>query len=646
MFLAPRFLCRNGLTILVSCAVLLSVSATCWGKPDGYAQELSQRARAHRLADRPEWHALLHYKPRLLSGGVESQVDAEGFFNSPAGKHDPEAELNATLVSFFSQTSQQAKDEHPQCRFIARYRWLKQELTFDTARLPEQSCDGFHAWMDELNAGQLTLVFSAAYLNNPASMFGHTLFRVDPKGQAKHLRLLAYAINYAADTEQERGIPFAFKGLFGGYPGRFSVAPYYISVKQYSDIENRDIWEYTLNLEREEIDRLLAHLWEMRSAYFDYYFLDENCSYHLLSLLEVARPGLTLTDAFEWWAIPADTIRAVTDKAGLLAEVHFRPARSTVLRQRERTLSAQSVRLAKRLAIGEVELDAGPLPRLPPAEQARVLELAMEHLAYRQDGDDGKAKATDPGYLKLLQARSQIAVPDQKPVTPVPAVRPDEGHKSARVGVGIGFDDDDSFAELTLRPGYHDLLDPQGGYTRGAQIDVLSTALRYYFDDSELDLQSIRFVDLVSLVPRSRLLKPFSWKASAELTRRHFDESDRPLVPQLSGGIGLTYELFGETLGYLFAESALPISSRFDHGVTLGVGPRLGLLGDLSARWRIELSGYSHWYVTADRRSSYEVALSQRVKLHSQSALRFTIARKREFGGDFTQGSLALYFYF
>jgi hypothetical protein len=589
---------------------------------------------------------LLHYKPRLLSRGVESLVDAETFFNSPAGKRDPQAELDATLLSFFSKVGQRKRgDEHPQCRFIARYRWLKQELAFDTARLPEQACDEFDAWMNELNAGQLALVFPAAYLNNPASMFGHTLFRVDPKGQGKHPRLLSYAINYAAVTQQERGIPYALKGLFGGYPGRFSVAPYYVSVKQYSDIENRDIWEYTLNLDAEELDRLLAHLWEMHSAYFDYYFLDENCSYHLLSLLEVARPGLRLTDAFEWWAIPSETVRAVTEKTGLLAEVHFRPARSTVLRQREKVLTVQSQRWARRLADGEVEAQAESFRRLPLLQQARVVELAMEYLAYRQAGGS-KSAATESRYQKLLKARSQIPVRDQTPVTPAPGVRPDKGHKSARTGVGIGFEDDDGFAEVTFRPGYHDLLDPEGGYTRGAQINVLNTTLRYYFDESKLDLQSIRFLDIVSLAPRTRLLKPFSWRAEAELTRRHFAQDDRSLVPQLTSGLGLTYEPFEHILSYFFAEAALPISGRFEHDVMLGMGPGVGLVGDISPRWRVMLAGYSYWYVTEDQRSSYEIALNQRLKLTSQSALRLSIARKREFGGDFSEGSLAFHLYF
>lgn len=63
-------------------------------------------------------------------------------------------------------------------------------------------------------------------------------------------------------------------------------------------------------------------------------------------------------------------------------------------------------------------------------------------------------------------------------------------------------------------------------------------------------------------------------------------------------------------------------------------------------RPRFELAGYSHWSVTEDRQATYEVALRQRVKLGSQSALDFTIARKHEFAGDFTQADLALQVYF
>ena len=94
--------------------------------------------------------------------------------------------------------------------------------------------------------------------------------------------------------------------------------PYYLKVREYTDLENRDIWEYELNLSPEEIDRLLMHAWELGPIHFDYYFFDENCAYHLLGLLEAARPDLELTKGFRWWAIPSDTVREVVKQKGLV----------------------------------------------------------------------------------------------------------------------------------------------------------------------------------------------------------------------------------------------------------------------------------------------------------------------------------------
>ncbi len=47
------------------------------------------------------------------------------------------------------------------------------------------------------------------------------------------------------------------------------------------------------------------HAWELGNAYFDYFFFKENCSYHLLTLLDYADPTLHLTDEFPFWTVPA-----------------------------------------------------------------------------------------------------------------------------------------------------------------------------------------------------------------------------------------------------------------------------------------------------------------------------------------------------
>ncbi|HAU15905.1 MAG TPA: hypothetical protein DCS92_19455, partial [Gammaproteobacteria bacterium] len=100
--------------------------------------------------------------------------------------------------------------------------------------------------------------------------------------------------------------------------------------KEYSRIENRDLWEYNLNLTPAETRTMISHLWELRDVIFDYYFFDENCSYRLLELLEVARPGTSLRDEFGARAIPIDTVRAVID-GGFVASVTYRPSVATQL---------------------------------------------------------------------------------------------------------------------------------------------------------------------------------------------------------------------------------------------------------------------------------------------------------------------------
>ena len=74
-------------------------------------------------------------------------------------------------------------------------------------------------------------------------------------------------------------------------------------------MENRDIWEYNLNLTPEELDMFVAHLWEVGQTQTRYYFFTENCSYMLMEVLDAVRPSLKLADDFPVQAIPLDRSR-------------------------------------------------------------------------------------------------------------------------------------------------------------------------------------------------------------------------------------------------------------------------------------------------------------------------------------------------
>ena len=152
----------------------------------------------------------------------------------------------------------------------------------------------------------------------------------------------------------ENDLLYAYRGLFGGYPGLFSMQPYYQKIQEYTRLENRDMWEYRLTLADEEIERLLSHVWELRNVNFDYFFFDENCSYRLLELLEVARPGLDLTSPFEYAAMPVDTVREVVD-AGLVGQIDYRPSKRLELDTLTAALSAEQRVWVRQLADGDRE---------------------------------------------------------------------------------------------------------------------------------------------------------------------------------------------------------------------------------------------------------------------------------------------------
>lgn len=634
------------LRVLFFGLVLACLPAISFAVDNAYLQQLVKEAKARHLAQRAEWKNLLHYVPRVFMPGVKSLVDDPGFFNAPDGKTNPEAELDATLARFFSTTRSKRDKQLPQCQFIARYHWLKAQLHFDPARLPEQSCPRFDEWYAALAPQSIALVFPAAYLNNPASMFGHTLLRVDGKGQDKHTRLLAYAINYAAATNETNGFMFAVRGVFGGYIGAFSVAPYYDKVNEYSEIENRDIWEYNLNFTPAEIRRMLEHTWELGHTWFRYYFFDENCSYNLLALLQVGRPDLKLTEQFRWYAIPSDTVRAVTAVPGLLKSVHYRPARSTLLRARIRQASPDEQYLARDIAEGRLAPDGRQLTSLAPAEQAKVLDLAFNYLSYQRLSAGLPAKPTARRLLGLLNARSRIDVHDPGPAISTPAVRPDEGHRSALIALGAGQRARQNFTELRLRPTYHDLMDPQGGYVRGAQIRFLDLRARHYADTGHNRVESLTVLNITSLTPRNRLIKPLSWYVDIGWYHSRLAEDDEAVLFHLDGGAGVTYAPAAHTLLYGLIAGSLEKGTRLEHHYALGAGPSVGLYTDLSPRWRLSLSAKVLRYGLGGLHSAGEVSLRQRVTLGPQSALKLNLARQYEFGNYWNAGTLALDWYF
>jgi len=539
-----------------------------------YLAELLERAAAARLADRREWRTLLHYRSVAGGAGAISDADDPRFFLAPTGKTDPEAELVATLGAFFAAGLVGGDPQPAQCAFVARYRWLGAELGFDDRRLLPQDCARFRRWVREIDAESVTLVFASAYLNNPASLFGHTLLRLDRRGQTEQTRLLAHAINYAADDSRSNVLRYAVDGIAGGFEGRFEIQPYHRLIRTYSDLESRDIWEYRLNLGEPRLRRLLEHAWELRGIGFDYFFFRENCAWQLLTLLEAADPNLRLSDQFALWALPADTVRLLARQPGLLGEATARPARGTIINRRYRGLTSREQRLARRLWDDPALVAAPEFVELAPERRAALLELALDKRQHHRAGESGKGGEPAPDRIahRLSVARNRLPARAAPMAVEPYATRPETGHASRRIGLGLGWREGAEFVELNARASYHDLLEPDAGYTPDAQIELLSAALRVYAHSGELALDRLTLLDITSLPAINGLTPRPAWRIHAG-----WEPYPRPgcrdcAAFNLGGGLGVAAETGWPWRTVWFALPGL----EFDYGADLVGDHRAG----------------------------------------------------------------------
>lgn len=593
---------------------------------------LVAKSRALRLADDPQWRAMLHYHPRFGFLAPRALPDSANFFMSSHGKTDAAAELEATLAGFFSDETETDRTQNPQCRFRARFAWLDARLDFTAAGLARRPCARFDAWRQALDPGRVTLVFASAYLNSPSSAYGHTLLRIDPPDRGAGAGLLSYAVNFAARTDGSNALLYALRGLAGGYVGAFATMPYYTKVAEYNDIENRDVWEYELTLTAPEIDRMLAHLWELGPVEYDYFFLDENCAYHLLAVLEVARPGLRLTDRFPLYAIPADTVRAVARTDGLVRQVGYRPARGTVLRHWVRHAPASVVDAADGLSAGRIA-PADLKTRLPAeADRAQALEMGYELLDYRRLRGEITGPAVPSRVRELLAARAKVDGPPA-PEPPRPAVRPDEGHGSLRLSLGGGTQAGDGFQEVRLRMAYHDLMDPEPGFLRGGQLDFLGLALRRTNDDGRVAFDRFALAEVMSLTPRESLFRSWSWRGGVGLARTTVGPDGHRLpVAYANMGGGLSVEPAPGWLAYGLVEGDVRASGHLDGGYAIGPAVRAGVYVDASPTWRLHPYAVVGRRIAGDTGGFHDVGFETRVTLAPGAAVTFEARRRLDFG--------------
>jgi hypothetical protein len=555
--------------------------------------QLIEESRKQGLSKSTQWLRLGHYRKRWL-GGVQSEVDGKDFFLHAKGKTQPDLELEATLTAF-------VHDPNTLCKFPARYLYLDKKLGLVQAGLSRPACEKFDAYAEDMHSDGVSYVFSAYYLNNPSSTFGHNFLRFHrTEDRGDHARTRSYelldrGINYSAMTPPNPNpIAFAVKGLTGLYEGRFTKIPFYYKIREYNDYEARDLWSYELNLDSAQRELLIAHLWELGDTHFDYFFLSENCAYHIVAAVEAVLPESTeLLSQLPFYVIPADTVKVLERTPGLVKKITYRPSIRAEFEERLKPLFPEERKLVKKM------LDAPLTFQLPEQlsieSKRRIADAALDGFDYRNP-DVTLEKNADLAKQRqaLLLVRARLAVASPKLEIPTPNDQmPHLAHGSTRWSLGSGLQSQPqgassfsgmAYASLGFRFALHDVLDPTLGLPKGSAVEFLNFEARLVPQTPWLTVERARVISVANYSPLKDLDAHKSFRFDVGWRRivdgNCADSNPRCLATGVDVGYGLTFgfdsaahlKVFLMGQQELMAATDFALSSvRYGAGITSGI---------------------------------------------------------------------------
>jgi hypothetical protein len=193
------------------------------------------------------------------------------------------------------------------------------------------------------------------------------------------------------------------------------------------------------------------------------------------------------------------------------------------------------------------------------------------------------------------------------------------------MGVGAGYRQDEWFEEVSLRASYHDLLDPEPGYAPGYQIELLSGALRHYDKAEQTRLERFTLANVMSLTPADALFLSPSWKVNVGMQTLRHNDCRLCSAGIANGGAGLTFETHVLKREYFFGfgELETSYSHAFEHNYRAGGGGTLGMMADLTDRWRVLATTTYLKYPLGEQGDDFRWSVGQRYTLAKDAALRF-----------------------
>ena len=468
-----------------------------------------------------QWLKLLRYNK--YNSSFESEADSPEFFLTASGKTNPAAEYNKFQELLKTPV---LNDDHVVCKFPARA--VKIFLDKNGPQPDFSKCLKLNKYLKATDPKGVSLVFASYFIQKPSSAFGHTFLRLHTN-KLGNAALLDFAVDFSASVDTSNPIAYGVKGIVGGFKGRFSRMPYFLKVREYADLDSRDIWEYPLNLSKQQLLLLTLHLWEMDQAYFDYYYFSENCSYHILRAIE-AISDKDISADLKFFVLPIDTIHAL-QKNNLLLNPRRIPSQFSKVKSALDRLKPKELQLALQFYEDPFSFN------FSATTDTFFLDTLIDILNFKfaegllTDSSDSK---TVQLREKLLLKRSKMGISTDATISMIDS--PSSGHYGSYLDVGFS-KGNDQVVDITHAFALHSFKHSAKGFSN--KFQMIMGEVDFAINKREVLFNSFKIFDVMNASSSFALEFKPSWRFSLGVSRDFsFFENVEPFI-LLNSGVSL-----------------------------------------------------------------------------------------------------------
>ena len=447
---------------------------------------LVEKALKLQLDKAPQWQALLHLyksKPQIQ----DSQFYEVGYFKN-------------SQTELISSINGLTNDYQYRCRFPARFFWLSTKLqlsNFDFSK-----CNNLNEFLERAPADKISVIFASENITQPSSMMGHIFLKISGTNNQKVS--VDHAISFYTELTNINILNLVYESLITGKEGFYTLSPYAPIKNNYLYLEQRNLWEYQLNLDAFTQKLILLHLYELKRIKFNYFFHSFNCSTLIHNILSIAFPQIQKERGL--WVTPLDVVRSI-DKSSYISTRFVTPSSKWKTRAIQQILKASKETLEN---IRNEKYDQLESLQIPKQNLFLTYELSLSHNNYLFEKNMiSKEKWNQQD--DFLNYKKNLLIPDGE-IDVSEYKKPSATPQDTQVEISHFHDINTSMLKMSFIPASHSIDDDNSQYTNESELKILSPTLDYEINLKKLSLNSLVLYSAQSFQPSDFLISTLSGK--------------------------------------------------------------------------------------------------------------------------------------